>query len=142
VANYYSGNVTLLDACALLNEGQLGVGSNPDGFAYDPVYGFAYVSNFGSVNVTALSPGKFAVTSGFPLINGFSEPSSATFVQTKLAVYVANYGSGKLTVIGPAATILQNISVAKGIWGSAYDPANDDIYVTDITTGILYVYST
>jgi DNA-binding beta-propeller fold protein YncE len=142
VTNYYSGNATLLDACDLLNEGSVGVGTNPYGGAYAPVYGFDFVPNFGSGNVTTLSVGKFGVTSGFPLINGFNEPSSATWSQARLAVYVTNYGSGKLTVIGPAGTILQNISVAKGIWGSAYDDATDDLYVTDVTTGILYVYST
>jgi YVTN family beta-propeller protein len=140
VANYYSGNVTVLDAVTLTTEFSVGVGSNPEGVAYDPSDYFDYVTNFGSGTVSWLDGDVFPGGS----ISGFDEPSSATWSQAKLAVYVTNYGSGVLSAIGGASgtSIVQNITVAKGIDGSAYDDANDTIYVTDSTTGFLYVYST
>jgi DNA-binding beta-propeller fold protein YncE len=140
VANYYGGNVTLIDACSLVREGNVGVGSNPEGVAYDPAFGLTYLTNFGSGNVTVLYDGGVYDRTG-----GFDEPSSATWSQAKLAVYVTNYGSGKLWAIGgtsPYYLTVQKISIAKGIDGSTYDDANNDIYVTDSSTGILYVYST
>ncbi|MGC2288906.1 MAG: YncE family protein [Thermoplasmata archaeon] len=133
VANYYSSSVTIIDACNGATLYTQAVGSNPKGVAYD-IEGYCdYVTNFGSGNVTDLATGGS--------IKGFDEPSSATWSQAKLAVYVTNYGSGGLWAIQGNHIVLK-ISVAKGIIGSAYDDANGDIYVTDILTGTLYVYST
>ncbi|MGC2034649.1 MAG: YncE family protein [Thermoplasmata archaeon] len=136
VANYYSGNVTTIYACSLANFESVRVGSNPEGIAYDAEGRLDYVADFGSDNVTDL----FADS-----ISGFDEPSSVTYAQAKLALYVTNYGSGQLWVLstppGSAPTVVEKITVAKGIFGSAYDDADDDIYVTDSLTGILYDYS-
>lgn len=143
VANALDANVTTIDACSLASDGSVTVGSNPEGVAYDPAFGSDFVTNFGSRNVTLLPS---LVGLPFPeSISGFNEPSSATWSQAKLAVYVTNYGSGGLWAIGgtlDSISIVQKIDVAKGIYGSAYDDANDDIYVTDFLTGIHYVYST
>ena len=138
VVNFASANVTTVYASGVTNSQSYSVGSEPDAVAYDAAVGCDFIANWGSDNVTELCVGTFGTyTSSF---SGFSEPSSVTWSQAKLVLYVANFGSGKLDTV--AVTPGQNISVAKGIAGSAYDDANGDIYVGDVTTGILYVYST
>ena len=114
------------------------VGSYPFGVAYDPVNGLLYVSNFGSSNISVVDPTSNRVVAWVP-------------------VY---YGVGPLAVDTSTGTVYASDSVAT-VWGinsstnqvqwnipltdagcpygcapdpHAYDPANGDIYVTELVT--------
>ena len=136
VANFNDGNSTIIDACTLTSFGYYTTGTGPSGVAYDVECGCDLVPNFVSDTVTVLG-------SGTP-ITGFDGPTSATWSQAKLAVYVTNDDSGTVWALGGATgrTIVQEITLAVGIDASAYDAANNDLYVTDSSTGMLYVIST
>ena len=147
VANYGSGNVTLLEPTTnlfqtLVYEGSITTGSEPVAIAYDPTQGCDYIANLGSNDVTRwceiLAP--YAQTN----ISGFDQPTSLTWSQAKLAVYVTNWGSGGLWAIGGSTgkSIVQKISSVAGIEGSTYDTATNDLYVTNDITNSVYVYST
>ena len=145
VANYGSKSLTLLepsdnDFQPLIYAGNVSSGgSEPDGIAFDPTEGCLYIANYGSNDVT-----QWCGVGESGTIKGFDEPTSVTWSQAKLAVYVTNWGSGGLWAVGGdfGNSIVQKISSVPGIEGSTYDSANNDLYVTNDDTNTVYVYST
>ncbi len=146
VANYGSANVTVFEPAnnefgPLVTVGNSPTGSEPVGMAFDPVRGCVYIANLGSNDVTwwcNLGAGNSGT------ITGFDEPTSVTWSQAKLAVYVTNWGSGGLWAVGGlyGTSIVQKVQSVPGIEGSTYDTATNDLYVTNDETNTVYVYST
>jgi DNA-binding beta-propeller fold protein YncE len=121
------------------------VGAEPIGVAADPflaVYGYSYVTNYGSDNVTTIAPnGVLSSPNSIPVGSG---PVSITFDQSNLRMYVANHFSDNVSVIGgaPGAVVrsikLPNSSYLEGI---VYDDENGDVYVVGTGNQDIYVLS-
>jgi YVTN family beta-propeller protein len=109
----------------------IGVGTLPDGIAYDASNGFVYTANDQSYNVTAINGSvDRAVGPGIgvgPNPNGIaSDPSNGY-------LYVLNFGSNNVTVINGATdtVVVPSIGVGTQPDGIAFDPSNGYVYVSN-----------
>jgi YVTN family beta-propeller protein len=110
--------------------------------AFDSVNRFVYVSNFGSGTVSAINTSTDQVVTSIPVpvLNGYGNGPIAVNAATGV-VYVGD-GVGTVYGIDPATNkVGWTISLASygcpygcGADVQTYDPANGDIYVTNIVT--------
>jgi DNA-binding beta-propeller fold protein YncE len=96
--------------------GTFAVGTQPVAIAFDGTN--MWVANYGSNNVTKLSPsgatlGTFAVGDG---------PMGIAFDGTNM--WVTNAGSNNVTKLSPTGTPLGTFAVGDGPWGIAFDGTN------------------
>lgn len=115
VANYYSGNLSVLNAATGAYEPsvQLALGSEPSAVSYLPTVGEVAVANAEGNNVTVLSGSSLAPVETFQV--GLHPEALGPGNGRQL--YVANYGSGSITTATLPAIGWLNISVVPGGWG-------------------------
>ncbi len=118
------------------------VGNGPWGVAFDPVNNFVYVSNFGSGDVSVIntSTNQDLMAIPVPVLNGYGNGPIA--VNTATGVVYVGDGVGTVYGIDPTTNeVTWTIPLAAfgcpygcGADVQTYDPANGDIYVTNIAT--------
>ena len=114
----------------------LGVGSAPEGVDFDYADSQDYVANSGSNSVTAVygqGPVVGSVTVG-------SDPIGVAWDQAALAVYVANFGSSNLSVV-QGLSVVRTITGSVNVYGIVYDEETDQVFVTGIYSGDVFVYT-
>jgi DNA-binding beta-propeller fold protein YncE len=147
VSNWGSNNVSWFDAQYSQSPTvhSIPVGDEPVGVAADPflaVYGYSYVTNYGSGNVTTIAPnGVLSSPNSIPVGNG---PVSITFDQANLRMYVSNYFSDNISVIsGAPGSVVKSIKLPSGVYpeGVVYDDFDSDVYVVGLGTNEVYMLS-
>jgi len=108
---------------------------------YDSANGFIYaLSSSGQIyvlNTTSILNSYGFVNFTIPV--GMN-PTWMAFNQKAQLIYVANEGSGNISVISAVNnTDFASIPLLKGIMGIAYVPTNNELYVTNSTHPIIYV---
>jgi len=137
VTNFYSANITILDAVYLTHIGSEPVGTEPTGVAYDPVNQRVYVANFGSDNVT--------VTDGYlsqvGTLGGLSNPDGIAFSQASLEIYITNVHTGKVFVYNSADKLVAKYSTTAKAnpVDATYDEYNDLVYVSGYYVAKVFV---
>ena len=130
VANAGSNSVSVISGTTVV--ATIGVGTAPDGVAYDNWSGDIYVSNGGSDSVSIISQGTNGVISTIPvgsspagLAYTFGSPTGYN------GVYIANSGSGNMSVIIPITKVPENFGVGAKPTSVALDNRNGDLLVTN-----------
>jgi len=108
------------------------VGDDPWSLAYDSGKGEIFVANlFGAVlnsNVTVINDTTDSIVARINI--GQSPSGEIVYDSGKGEVFVPNYGSDNVSVISDATnTVVASIYTGTFAWGSAYDPAADEIFV-------------
>jgi YVTN family beta-propeller protein len=138
VSNFGSNNVTILNAVTLSHVTDIDVGVAPGQIVYDPADQMDYVANSGSNNVTLLYGYGHVV--GW--ITGFKVPDGMAWDQASLEVNIANYSGGKLFTLSGSHIVNRNRTASSsGSLGVVYDEANDDTYVANFNSDVLYIFS-
>jgi YVTN family beta-propeller protein len=132
------GNATVSDFAVAPIQVELG----PWGVAFDPVNNLVYVSNFGSgtVSVINTTTDQDVKSIPVPVLNGYGNGPIA--VNTATGVVYVGDGVGTVYGIDPSTNVVAwTIPLAPygcpygcGADVQTYDPANGDIYVTNIVT--------
>lgn len=140
VTNIRSNNVTSFyarDPSDAHDNINIPVGSEPAGVAFDIANSYDYVANFASSNVTVIS----GVGAQIGSISVGSAPFGVVWDQAKLSVYVADSGSNTVSEI-QGLRVVRNITGPSGanLYGIAYNEARDQVYVTGLLSGKVYVY--
>jgi YVTN family beta-propeller protein len=139
VTNIDSNNVTIVNAQTQAVVANVVVGTSPYGVAYSSFNEEMYIANSGGTNVTVL----YANGDTAGDITGFSSPNAVAFDQATERMYVTNFNSGAVFAIGGkyGLTVSERYSTAKGdgAYGAAFDPANNNIYVTGAFSDTIYV---
>ncbi len=122
----------------LLGGGSIHVGSYPAGVAFDSGNGLLYVTNFGSNNISVVNTTTNQIMAWIPMPFGID--TLAVDTSTGL-VYVADSVSTVYAINSSTNRVewtisLQNAGCPHGCGPDVqtFDPANGDIYVTDIAT--------
>jgi YVTN family beta-propeller protein len=132
VADFISGNVSVISASTDLVAATISLGKNADpaDVAYDSAKGELYVSDLGSKSVSVISDSTNTVTDTIAV--GLN-PTGVAYDSDKGEIFVANQNSGNVTVINDTtdhtvATIgLGAYTVPMFL---AYDPAKGQMFVT------------
>ncbi len=133
VGNQLGSNVTIINDTtdAIVGAIQTG-GEIPWSPVYDPEKGEIFVANQGSgisgSNVTVINDTTDTVVTS---INIGTDPlGDLVYDSGKGEIFVPNYGSGNVSVISDATnTVVATIFIGTLVWGAAYDPAADEIFV-------------
>lgn len=139
VTNARSSNVTIIESAThpfSAEKKSVGVGTNPVWIAYDPASKLDYVSNFGSGTVSVFNGGGFAKTT----VKVGSMPIGVEFSQATLSIFVACQGPDQIFIIsGTTVVATDSLPSGTGVFGIAYDDANDKVYVTGEFTNTVTV---
>lgn len=122
----------LVAGVTLIDCGAFGVGSDPQGLAWDSTTNLYYVANAGSNTVTAASvgPGGAGQEKTMATIPVGSAPEAIAYDPANQDLYVVNNGSDNVTVIsGATHHPIGSVHVGNGPDAIAYDAANGDLYV-------------
>jgi DNA-binding beta-propeller fold protein YncE len=138
VTNYGSGNATVIQSATYpfgATHTSIPFLSSPEAVAYDPADQKDYIANYGFNDVIEVDgTGTVYAT----IAAGFN-PISVTFDQKGLDVYVANSGSGNVTIISGSHAIGHDLIYHPDeLIGLTYDDDTDTVYVGDTTSGTLY----
>lgn len=140
VSNWNSANVTIVNASDPFSSAHINVavGANPAEIAFDPSGAVNYVTNWGSGTVTIV--GGFGVIYG--TITGLTRARAVGWSQSLLSIYVGSSTAHKIWVIS-GSTITSTISTPAGsnFYGATYDQYNDDMYVSNFASNVVYYYS-
>lgn len=138
-------SVSLLNVAAntIANTYYLPAGSHPVAMAETPNSQYLYVANEGNDTVSVLSTADLSTVATLPV---GATPVWAVARHDSQRVYVLTQGSGMLVPIDTASnTVLlsqTNLSVGAGANFIFYDPHLNRLYVTNPSTGNVYVFST
>jgi len=132
-----NGTVRVAGAPDAVVVGGIGVGSGPQGIAYDPANGYLYVANGFQANVTVIDGSTDTVV--VPSIGAGTFAYGVAFDASNGYVYVTNgnagtgYGSNNVTVIDGATNQVVPPGIGAGTCpqGIAYDSSNGYLYVTN-----------
>ena len=142
VANYGTNSVSVLSAVTNTVTLTGAVGLHPVALAETPNALNLYVVNQGDGTVTDLSPTDASTLATIPV---GSTPVWAIARPDSRRVYVLTQGGGQLVPIDTSTnTVLPsqtNLSVGAGANFMLYDPHLGRIYVTNPSTGTVYVFS-
>ena len=144
VANYGSGNVTVINESTNKVLASIDVGSGPDAIVVDPQNGLVYVANYLSGTVSIINGTSLVSTD----IVG-SNPKALVYDSFNNFIYVANYGTDTVSVINASSDlVIANVTVQSGPSAFAINTTNGLVYVTNslsdsvsIIDGTLYVRS-
>ncbi|MCI4372437.1 MAG: YncE family protein [Thermoplasmata archaeon] len=145
ITNFGSNDVSWFDAQYSQSPtvALIPVGDEPYGIAADPflaIDGYSYVTNFGSNNISIIAPG--GVLGYAPAIPVGQGPSGIVFDQANLRMYVTNYYTHNVSVIGgdPGA-VLKTINLPTGAFplGVVYNEEHGEVYVVSLGTSTVYV---
>jgi YVTN family beta-propeller protein len=143
VANYGSNTVSSLNTASNVVSLTGAVGLHPVALAETPNTLNLYVANQGDGTVTDLSPADLSKLA--PDIPVGVTPVWVLARKDGARVYVLTQGGGQLVAIDTASnTVLPsqtNLSVGSGANFLLYDPHLNRLYVTNPSTGVVYVFS-
>jgi|HubBroStandDraft_1064217.scaffolds.fasta_scaffold00229_17 YVTN family beta-propeller protein len=146
VANEGSGNVTVINASTEEVVATLPVGSSPRSLAYDPADGDVYVANYGSGNLTILNAAMDSVTPTNVSVG--SHPDAVAFAAATDELFVANQGAdpglvpGTVSIVNASnGSVARTVTVGFGPTAMAWDPTEDELYVTDANSSNVSVLS-
>ena len=143
VANYGTNTVSSLNTSSNVVSLTAAVGVNPVALAETPNTLNLYVANQGDGTVTDLSPSDLSPLA--PQIPVGSTPVWVLARKDGARVYVLTQGGGQLVALDTASnTVLPsqtNLSVGSGANFLLYDPNLNRLYVTNPSTGMVYVFS-
>ncbi|HTT25931.1 MAG TPA: YncE family protein [Thermoplasmata archaeon] len=132
VTNAWNGSVSFVSQLTPTGSAHvyyvLGVGTDPIGITYDPVYDAMIVTNSGSNNVTT-----FSASYGTYISTGFgvgSDPFSVACSPATVECYVANYNSDNVSVID-AYGVFTSVGVGTEPLGVTYNPATLNMWVSN-----------
>lgn len=134
VADYSTGNVTVINALTNKPVASIGVGatSQPQYVTYDPLNKMVYVSEETGDNLTVINPATDKTVGSAP---AGVEPSEIVVDPSNGYLYVPNFGSGNLTVVSPTyLNSKANLSIGGLAGGAAFDPTTGEVYVASIST--------
>ncbi|MEM0156342.1 MAG: YncE family protein [Thermoplasmataceae archaeon] len=144
VTNYFSNNVTVVNAFSGISVANISVGKEPQGITYVPYNHELYVENYGTSNISAISSADNNVVATISLPGS---PQFSAYDPQNQALYVSGLQDGvgviwvlNVTTNGNISTI--NLPLLNAIpYGLAFDPYNGYIYVTDNYNNYVYVLS-
>jgi DNA-binding beta-propeller fold protein YncE len=141
VADFNSYNVTSLSARSPTVQRydiSIPVGSFPFGIAYDYANHHDYVTNEGTNNTTVIS----GTGAHFGSVSVGGYPLGIAWDQSSQRIYVANLETNNVSVVR-GLHVVRTITGASGsaFVGLAYDDATDQMFVTEVNNGLVYVYS-
>ncbi|MGA8542535.1 MAG: hypothetical protein WB947_03200 [Thermoplasmata archaeon] len=117
----------------------IGVGSVPNGTAFDSGNSNVFVANAGSNNLSVINS---ATNSVVGTVSVGTSPSSLAVDSANGDVYVTNSGAKTVTVFsGTTRAILRTLNVGSGPLGVAYDSGNGDVYVANFDSNNVSVFS-
>ncbi len=123
--------VTPIDVGNGSQEPQISVGNDPYDILYDPANGLLYVTNDGSGNVSVIN-GSTDRSAGAGIPVG-SSPIGLAVDPASDTIFVANEGSGTISVIdGSNDTVVANVTLGGQPYALAWDPADGDLYATNV----------
>lgn len=129
VANYNSGNLSILNATTNKVIGNVAVGTNPLWIAVDTAKGSVYVANAGSNNVSVINDTTDLVTT---TISAGNRPTGAMYDPTLGEIFVVNTNGDDVSVISDATNaVVATIPVGSHPGGIAFDPALDEMFVVN-----------
>ena len=124
VANEHTNNVTVINGTKVI--AAIAVGRGPQGAIYDPNNGYMYITNTGSDNLTVINVTKIV---GWVDDASFNEPDQGVFNPSNGYVYITNVGASTVTIVN-GLKVVNSVTVGRYALGAAYDPADQDVYVT------------
>lgn len=117
----YDANLSLLEV--------LPVGYDPYAVAFDDARHEAFVTNWGSSNVTVFNTTSYGLLAN---ITVGAQPVGVAVDPVSGETFVANSGAGDVSVISDARlSVTATIGVGVGPGGVAYDPASGEIFVAN-----------
>jgi DNA-binding beta-propeller fold protein YncE len=129
VTNSASSNVTVFNGTHVL-VASIGVGKTPMGATFDPKNGYMYISNEASNNLTVINGTKIVKWIGDA---SFKNPYQGCFSPATGELYIMNVGGDVVTALN-GLYVKTAITVGTYPFACAYDPANQDVYVTNSAT--------
>jgi len=140
VANYSSGNVSVIDTATNTVVSTITVGTNPFDVAITPNGQYAYVVNVGSSNVSVINTSTNAVVA---TISVGTSPFDVAITPNGQYAYVVNVGSSNVSVINTATnTVVSTISVGTNPYSIAITPNGLYAYVANEGSGNVSVINT
>ena len=143
VADSGSTTVTVIDGTSNMVVATVGVGTPPNAVTVDTANGEVFVGTggpeYGSANVTVLSPSNYAVLANLPLDPTLNYPIGACFDPQDAHIFVTDGDSGNVTVInGTTNRYVTTVSVGSpdapfGTYpdSCAFDSGDARVYVAD-----------
>jgi YVTN family beta-propeller protein len=141
VANFGTNSVAQLNTLLNAVSNSVVVGVNPVALAETPNGNKLYVANQGSSTVSSLNTVDMSPNA----VTGFSGITPVWLVSRSDSqkVYVLTQGDGQLVTIDTATdTVVGTVPVGAGANFIFYDPHLNRLYVTNPSTGMVYVFST
>ncbi len=127
IANEISNSVSIVDIQKHKVLGEIDVGQNPTGIAFDTYYNLIYVANSGSDTVSIIDGVSRKVINTLKVDD---MPTEMVIDQLNSLVFVVNSGSNSVTVIGDGS-VLTTIGVGESPTQMAINPLLHKVYVTN-----------
>ena len=141
VANFNSGDVSMLNAETGAFISLTGGFTNPFGVAVSPITGDVYVSDTGTHMIHRFDADMIPI--GAPVGSGGTSPRFIALNPTGTILYVANSGNDLVAAFDPSTLLQIGVSVATGGTNAnavAVNPAGDRVYVTNAGDGFITRY--
>jgi YVTN family beta-propeller protein len=141
-----SNSVTAINSSLNQDAGGKTVGSNPIGIAYDPVNKDVYTANYGSENITGINTIS-GITSTISVPG--QKVEGVTYDPINNLLYSTDYYNMNTLSAGNTVSVINTttdsvvgtITVGNNPVFAAYDPANEDVYVTNSGSDTVSVIS-
>ncbi len=141
-----SNSVTVINSSLNQDAGGNTVGSNPIGIAYDPVNKDIYTANYGSENITGINTIS-GITSTISVPG--QKVEGVTYDPINNLLYSTDYYNMNTLSAGNTVSVINTttdsvvgtITVGNNPVFAAYNPANEDIYVTNSGSDTVSVIS-
>ncbi|MGA7370094.1 MAG: YncE family protein [Nitrososphaeraceae archaeon] len=136
VTNQGSGTVHVIDASTYNIDKIIEVGLHPRGLFVDISKNLIYVANSDSDSVSVIDGITNTV---IDTIDGLSEPRAIITDISSNRIFVAGNLGLVYIIDGSDYSVIDTVMIESFNEGITYDPISDNIYVGDITDGILHV---
>ncbi len=134
VANYASGNVTVVNASSGTTVTSISVGLRPIALAVDPGNGMIYVANQGSNNISVINGSTNTVAWSIPdPFNGSSLGLEGVAVDGATgSIYVTAFWAGAAVLNASTGATEGTVALPAGGWDNAivYDPGSRQMFVS------------
>jgi YVTN family beta-propeller protein len=128
VPNEGSANLTIVPTAAVTNVSAPGVGSSPRLPTVDAWNGYVYVPNYNNSTVSVISGATSTVVTPPLTLPSGSKPWSAVFNPINGRVYIADSGTGQVSIIN-GTKVVTNVSVGSTPRFALFNPAGANVYV-------------
>ena len=134
VANYDSGNVSVIDPTSETVVASIPVGACPDAIALNPVSGVVYVANRCSENLTMIYAANGTVAGSVPVAN--LEPVALAYDSASRNLYLAGFSGGTagglvMVMNGTTGAVVAEIPDGSDPSTLVYDSQTGNVYVAD-----------